>query len=431
MDDSRSSLSRLCPDAVTKSLTSSLDGSRRRRFMPVMSSLRSGDKYVGIKRLLDDFEVTAVKVCVTATKQNLVLFSEYELWRMRMEQYIQMIDYTLWEVTENVNTAHGATTTNTQATAVNSTTINNLSDAVICAFFASQPSSPQLDNEDLQQIHPDDLEEIDLRWQMAMLIVRERRFLKNTGRKFSMNGNDTIRAPRSQDTKHKESTRRIVPVRTPASTALVSCDGLGGYDWSDQAEEGLTNFSLMAYSSTSFNFEVNIFVDYRTELVVESSKEAEAEVTEDDGDDVTINATPLSSKEDLEVLWRLVKARFEKIKLVDYMDNWLLHNLKTICEHHVEDNSIPFYLLVEKMYPLTNHTLHQMFNNVKLQVDYECKTAFKLLRLVKKQLKEGYGRIVGIKRLLDDLEVTAIKVCVTAAKQNLVLFNNLNEKYAK
>ncbi|GKF90408.1 hypothetical protein Tco_0274109, partial [Tanacetum coccineum] len=62
------------------------------------------------------------------------------------------------------NIAHDATTASTQATAVNSTTIDNLSDAVICAFFASQPNSPQLDNEDLQQIHPNDLEEMDLRW---------------------------------------------------------------------------------------------------------------------------------------------------------------------------------------------------------------------------------------------------------------------------
>ncbi|GJV25650.1 hypothetical protein Tco_1378345 [Tanacetum coccineum] len=57
-----------------------------------------------------------------------------------------------------VNTAHGATTASTQATTVNSTTIDNLSNAIICAFFSSQPNSPQLDNEDLQQIHPDDLE---------------------------------------------------------------------------------------------------------------------------------------------------------------------------------------------------------------------------------------------------------------------------------
>ncbi|GJZ67957.1 hypothetical protein Tco_0631197 [Tanacetum coccineum] len=129
---------------------------------------------------------------------------------------------------------------------------------------------------------------------------------------------------------------------------------------------------------------VNTFVDYRTELVEES----------------------------------LNQSNFKKTEPVKYMDNFLLLNLKTVFEHHVEDNvwknqqglvkvlnwklydscgvhyvtmqNILFYLLVEKMYPLTNHTLHHMFNDVKLQVDYECEMAFELLRLVKKQLKEGY-----------------------------------------
>ncbi|GKF28412.1 ribonuclease H-like domain-containing protein, partial [Tanacetum coccineum] len=146
-----------------------------------------------------------------------------------------------------VNTAHGAITTGTLATDVNSTTIDNLSDVVICAFFASQPNSPQLDNEDLQQIHPDDLEEMDLRWQMAMLTMRARRFLKKTGRKFSLNGTKTIRfdkskvecynchkrghflrecrAPRNQENKNRENTRRVVPMETTTSNALVSYDG--------------------------------------------------------------------------------------------------------------------------------------------------------------------------------------------------------------
>nr|GFA22032.1 hypothetical protein [Tanacetum cinerariifolium] len=83
-------------------------------------------------------------------------------------------------------------TANTQATVVNSTTIDNLSDVVIYSFFASQANSPQLDNEDLQQIHPDDSKEMDLRWQMAILTMRVRRFLNNTGRKFTMNCNETI-----------------------------------------------------------------------------------------------------------------------------------------------------------------------------------------------------------------------------------------------
>ncbi|GKD34292.1 ribonuclease H-like domain-containing protein, partial [Tanacetum coccineum] len=143
-----------------------------------------------------------------------------------------------------VNTAHGATTASTQAIVVNSTTIDNLSDAVICAFFASQRNSLQLNNEDLQQIHPDDLEEMDLRWQMDMLTMRAWRFLKNTRRKLTVNGNETIgfdkskvecynchkrghfirecRAHRNQENRNKENTRRVVPVETTTSNALVS-----------------------------------------------------------------------------------------------------------------------------------------------------------------------------------------------------------------
>ncbi|GKB65630.1 ribonuclease H-like domain-containing protein [Tanacetum coccineum] len=131
----------------------------------------------------------------------------------------------------------------------------------------------QLDNEDLKQIDPDDLEEMDLKWQMAMLTMRARRFLKKTGRNLGVNGTDTIgfdktkvecynchrrghfarecRAPKNQDSRNRETTRRTVPVEETTSNALVSqCDGFG-YDWSDQAEEGPTNFALMAYTSSS------------------------------------------------------------------------------------------------------------------------------------------------------------------------------------
>ncbi|GJV96544.1 plastid delta12-fatty acid acetylenase [Tanacetum coccineum] len=136
---------------------------------------------------------------------------------------------------EAVNTAHGVSAANTQANAANPTNVDNLSDAMICAFFSSQPNNPQLVNEDLQQLHPDDLEEMDLRWQMAMLTMRARRFLKNTGRNVTINGNETIgfdkskvecynchkrghfarecRVPRNQDNRNRESSRRSVPVQ--------------------------------------------------------------------------------------------------------------------------------------------------------------------------------------------------------------------------
>nr|GEY81336.1 hypothetical protein [Tanacetum cinerariifolium] len=65
--------------------------------------------------------------------------------------------------------------------------INSLSNAVIFLFFASQSTSPQLDNEDLKQIDGNDLKEIDLRWQMDMLTMRARRFLQKTGRNLGDN----------------------------------------------------------------------------------------------------------------------------------------------------------------------------------------------------------------------------------------------------
>ncbi|GKB21081.1 hypothetical protein Tco_0855004 [Tanacetum coccineum] len=60
------------------------------------------------------------------------------------------------------NTAYGVSAAHTQSNLVNSTYVDNLSDAMICAFLASQPNSPQLAREGLEQIDPDDLEEMDL-----------------------------------------------------------------------------------------------------------------------------------------------------------------------------------------------------------------------------------------------------------------------------
>ncbi|GJY10691.1 hypothetical protein Tco_0378876 [Tanacetum coccineum] len=106
-----------------------------------------------------------------------------------------------------------------------------------------------LNNEELQQINPGDLEEIDLRWNIAMLTMKERRFLKNTGRKLDMVNKERIGFdkskvvvlqtskerqtykgvpghPGNQDKQNREPIRRIVPVEETTSNALVSqCDG--------------------------------------------------------------------------------------------------------------------------------------------------------------------------------------------------------------
>ncbi|GJY98046.1 hypothetical protein Tco_0514956 [Tanacetum coccineum] len=115
-----------------------------------------------------------------------------------------------------------------------------------------QPNSPQLAREDLEQIDPDDLEEMDLQWEMAMMTIRDRRFIKRTCRK----------APRNQENKGKENSRRTMTMETLTENAFVAQDGIGGYDWSYQAEEEPpTNFAMMAYtssgSSSNSDFEVD------------------------------------------------------------------------------------------------------------------------------------------------------------------------------
>nr|GEW95762.1 hypothetical protein [Tanacetum cinerariifolium] len=56
--------------------------------------------------------------------------------------------------------------------------VDSLSNAVIYSFFASQSNSLRLENDDLKPTDADDLEEMDLKWQMAMLTVRARRFFR-------------------------------------------------------------------------------------------------------------------------------------------------------------------------------------------------------------------------------------------------------------
>ncbi|GKF43724.1 hypothetical protein Tco_0130276, partial [Tanacetum coccineum] len=79
-----------------------------------------------------------------------------------------------------------------QAYGSNSANTDSMSDAVIYPFFANQSTSPQLNDEDLQQIDADDIEEMDLKWQIAMLTMRARRFLNKTRRKINVNVSETI-----------------------------------------------------------------------------------------------------------------------------------------------------------------------------------------------------------------------------------------------
>nr|GFA27766.1 ribonuclease H-like domain-containing protein [Tanacetum cinerariifolium] len=165
----------------------------------------------------------------------------------------------------------------TQNLAFVSTTQADSTNDSVSAVVGVSAGGAKLSASTLLNIDADDLEEIDLKWQMAMLTMRARKFLQKTGRNLGVNSPTSMgfdmakvgcynchrkghfarecRSPKdSRRTIGAEPQRRSVPVETSTSNALVSqCDATGSYDWSYQAEEEPTNFALMAFSSSSSN----------------------------------------------------------------------------------------------------------------------------------------------------------------------------------
>ncbi|GJQ94991.1 hypothetical protein Tco_0006130 [Tanacetum coccineum] len=95
--------------------------------------------------------------------------------------------------TNEVNTANVQVSTASTPVTTASTHDNtgNLIDATVYAFLANQPNGSHLVHEDLEQIHEDDLEKMDLKWQLALLSMRERRYYQRTGKKITIKGSDT------------------------------------------------------------------------------------------------------------------------------------------------------------------------------------------------------------------------------------------------
>nr|GEX74792.1 RNA-directed DNA polymerase, eukaryota [Tanacetum cinerariifolium] len=173
---------------------------------------------------------------------NLKIYEAEVMGLSSTTQNIQNVAFVSSNNTDNtnkiVNPAYDVSAANSKTNASNLSNVDSLSDAVIYSFFASQSNSPQLDNKDLKQIDLDDLE-----LSQKRLFCQECMYTKH------------------QNNRNREAPRRTMPVEDTTSNALVSqSDGLG-YDWSGHAEDGLTNFSLMAYtfsSSSSSDTEFNL-----------------------------------------------------------------------------------------------------------------------------------------------------------------------------
>ncbi|GJZ48918.1 hypothetical protein Tco_0603108 [Tanacetum coccineum] len=119
---------------------------------------------------------------------------------------------------ETVKTAHGVLVANSKANTSTLPNVDSLSDVVIYSFFARNGLEVADGNVD------------------------------NESKEISEENRNESRA--SRENRNKEPVRRNVIMETTNTNALMAQDGLG-YDWSDQAEEGPTNFALIAYISSS------------------------------------------------------------------------------------------------------------------------------------------------------------------------------------
>nr|GEX18426.1 retrovirus-related Pol polyprotein from transposon TNT 1-94 [Tanacetum cinerariifolium] len=155
-------------------------------------------------------------------------------------------------------------------------------DATVYAFLANQPNGSQLVHKDLEQIHGDDLEEKDLKWQLGLLSIRARSYFQRTGKKITIIGSDTAgynktkvecfnchkmgyflrecKSPRNQENmpRNQDSSRKTANVKDTYSKAMVETDG-AGFDWSYMADDEVpTNMALTAFSDSE-ELQFNLF----------------------------------------------------------------------------------------------------------------------------------------------------------------------------
>nr|GEY56220.1 hypothetical protein [Tanacetum cinerariifolium] len=159
-----------------------------------------------------------------------------------------------------------------------SASVATISQDTACAYIASQSSGSQIKFEDINQIDEDDMEEMDIKWNMVLLSMRADKFWKNTWKKISIQGSDVAgfdksnvecfncykmghfsrecRAPRNQDRGMRDNYRQGSKAEERAPKALMEIDE-EGWDWSytenDEEDHALvadevapTEFVLMA-----------------------------------------------------------------------------------------------------------------------------------------------------------------------------------------
>ncbi|GJT35688.1 hypothetical protein Tco_0926107 [Tanacetum coccineum] len=120
-------------------------------------------------------------------------------------------------------------------------------------------------------IDGDDLEELDLQWQVAMLTVRVKK-KGHFAREYRSGRNQGRRS-------YGDNGRSNAPTNESSSHALVAQDGLGGYDWSNDFEVEPFNYALMAIcSSSSSSSSDNEYLNLELEKVVKEKDELKIKI---------------------------------------------------------------------------------------------------------------------------------------------------------
>ncbi|GJY55344.1 putative ribonuclease H-like domain-containing protein [Tanacetum coccineum] len=151
------------------------------------------------------------------------------------------------------------------------------------SLLANQSSCPQLDHEDLEQLDEFDLEEMDLKWQVAMISMRMKKFYKKTGRKLQFDAKEPVGFDKTKVEcyschKTRHFARECRSGKHEDSKALVTIDG-EGVDWTSHSEEE-EDYALMACNSSGSDTEREQLRDASIEIqaYTQALKKVEAQL---------------------------------------------------------------------------------------------------------------------------------------------------------